>query len=265
MVTLCHHVRVTTEASTQPKARRPLVWWGLGLLIVGVLLGVVGGTMFVGSAGADVIRAFTAPIRDTPLDATIDLDEGTYVIYEQTGMGRGNSPFPGGGGRGVTISPDAVTVLSPSGESLPVESTSFDETIDRNSSTFTGAVRFTVEDSGVHRVSVEGFGQQVIVAPSIVSSFGNALAWLAVVALGALLAVIGLVLLIVGLVRGRRPAVTPSPASTPGSLAPPPAPAPPVAVQPTAPQATPQGWYADPRGEARLRWWDGQQWTDHVS
>ena len=102
----------------------------------------------------------------------------------------------------MTISPDAVTVLSPSGESLPVESTSFDETIDRNSSTFTGAVRFTVEDSGVHRVSVEGVGPQVIVAPSIASSFGNALAWLAVVALGALLAVIGLVLLIVGLVRG---------------------------------------------------------------
>ena len=94
---LCHHVGVTTHASTQPKARRPLVWWGLGLLIVGVLLGVVGGAMFVGSAGADVIRAFTAPIRDTPLDATIDLDEGTYVIYEQTGMGRGNGPFPGGG------------------------------------------------------------------------------------------------------------------------------------------------------------------------
>ena len=239
---------MTTDASTQPKARRPLVWWGLGLLIVGALLGVVGGAMFVGSAGADVIRAFTAPVRDTPLDATIDLDEGTYVIYEQTSMGRGNGLFPGGGGRGVTISPDAVTVLSPSGESLPVETTSLDETIDRNDSTFSGAVRFTVDDPGVHRVSVEGLGQQVIVAPSIASSFGNALAWLAGVALGALLAVIGLVLLIVGLVRGRRPAVAPAPAGTPGSLAPPPAAAPGVAVQPTAPQATPPGWYADPRG-----------------
>lgn len=255
---------MTAEASTPPKARRPLVWWGLGLLIVGVLLGVVGGALFIGSAGTDVIRAFTAPIRDTPLDVTIDLDEGTYVIYEQTGAGRGNGPFPNNQDRSVTVAPDTVSVLSASGESLPVETTTFDETIDRNNSTFTGAVRFTVEDSGVHRVLVDGVGQQVIVAPSIASSFGNALAWLGVVALGALLAVIGLVLLIVGLVRGRRPATTVVPAAAPASLAPPAA-ASPVAVQTTVPQATPQGWYADPRGEARLRWWDGQQWTDYVS
>ena len=41
-------------------------------------------------------------------------------------------------------------------------------------------------------------------------------------------------------------------------------------VQPRAPAATastqqPAGWYADPRGEARLRWWDGSAWTEHVA
>jgi uncharacterized RDD family membrane protein YckC len=25
------------------------------------------------------------------------------------------------------------------------------------------------------------------------------------------------------------------------------------------------GWHADPRGQARLRYWDGSQWTDHTS
>lgn len=25
----------------------------------------------------------------------------------------------------------------------------------------------------------------------------------------------------------------------------------------------PAGWYTDPAGSARLRWWDGSQWTDH--
>jgi hypothetical protein len=25
------------------------------------------------------------------------------------------------------------------------------------------------------------------------------------------------------------------------------------------------GWYGDPSGQARLRWWDGEQWTGHVS
>ena len=27
----------------------------------------------------------------------------------------------------------------------------------------------------------------------------------------------------------------------------------------------PPGWYADPAGEHRFRWWDGVQWTEHVN
>jgi hypothetical protein len=27
----------------------------------------------------------------------------------------------------------------------------------------------------------------------------------------------------------------------------------------------PPGWFADPSGEQRMRWWDGVQWTEHVS
>jgi uncharacterized RDD family membrane protein YckC len=29
--------------------------------------------------------------------------------------------------------------------------------------------------------------------------------------------------------------------------------------------AQPAGWYADPSGQARLRWWDGGAWTENVS
>jgi len=29
--------------------------------------------------------------------------------------------------------------------------------------------------------------------------------------------------------------------------------------------STPADWYPDPRGEARLRYWDGANWTDHIS
>ena len=50
-------------------------------------------------------------------------------------------------------------------------------------------------------------------------------------------------------VRGQVPnAVSASPAAT--SL-PPPAPA--------------ANWYQDPRGEARLRYWDGGGWTEHTT
>jgi uncharacterized RDD family membrane protein YckC len=40
----------------------------------------------------------------------------------------------------------------------------------------------------------------------------------------------------------------------------------PAATAPAAaPAQHPAGWYADPRGEARLRWWDGSAWTEHVA
>ena len=37
-------------------------------------------------------------------------------------------------------------------------------------------------------------------------------------------------------------------------------------AQPAAPApAQPAGWYADPSGQARLRYWDGAAWTEHTS
>ncbi len=29
--------------------------------------------------------------------------------------------------------------------------------------------------------------------------------------------------------------------------------------------STPAGWYADPLGAAEIRYWDGSEWTEHVS
>jgi hypothetical protein len=254
------------------KPRRPLVWWGVGLMIFGVLLGVVGGAFFVGTAGSKVIATFTAPVRVTPADFTIDLDEGTYVVYEQTGATRGSGPITTTQRGSVTITPSAVEVVSASGASVPVEAMTLNETVDRANGTFTGAARFTVVEPGVHRIQVLGNGRQIIVAPSIAGSFGSAGAWLALVGVGALVAFIGLILLIVGLVRGRRPAVA---QGAPGGgqvgvadqwNAPAAAAAPAPVVPPVAtPAAAAPGWFPDPKGEARLRWWDGQQWTDNVS
>ena len=31
------------------------------------------------------------------------------------------------------------------------------------------------------------------------------------------------------------------------------------------PAMAPAGWYPDAAGQARLRWWDGAQWTNHTS
>ena len=49
----------------------------------------------------------------------------------------------------------------------------------------------------------------------------------------------------------------------------PPAAAPAEAMAPAAPDdaaaGPPAGWHPDPQGQAALRYWDGQQWTEHVS
>jgi hypothetical protein len=56
----------------------------------------------------------------------------------------------------------------------------------------------------------------------------------------------------------------PSPEPVPVAPEPEPEPEPePQPVQTAA--AAPAGWYADPSGRYELRYWDGSQWTEHVS
>ena len=153
---LCHHEQVTIDTPATPKPRRALAWWGAGLMIVGVLLAIVGGAFFIGTAGSKVIETFTAPVRATPSDFTDDLDEGTYAVYELTGRTRGSGPITTTRGGPVTITPSAIEVVSASGASVPVEGMGLTETIDRNGEKFTGAARFTVVEPGVHRITVLG-------------------------------------------------------------------------------------------------------------
>jgi hypothetical protein len=67
------------------------------------------------------------------------------------------------------------------------------------------------------------------------------------------------------------PASTPAAEPAAAVAAEPVAPAEPVAAaEPVAQQAqqaavAPAGWYADPSGRYELRYWDGSQWTEHVS
>jgi uncharacterized RDD family membrane protein YckC len=39
----------------------------------------------------------------------------------------------------------------------------------------------------------------------------------------------------------------------------------PSAPPPAAATTPPPGWYADPGGQSRMRWWDGRRWTDQTS
>src|SRR3954447_2866871 len=52
--------------------------------------------------------------------------------------------------------------------------------------------------------------------------------------------------------------------AAPGGYGAPPS-GPPVSAPPPGDGGQKADWYPDPQGQARLRYWDGQRWTDHTS
>jgi uncharacterized RDD family membrane protein YckC len=64
-----------------------------------------------------------------------------------------------------------------------------------------------------------------------------------------------------GAIPGAQPAAVPAG----GGYGPPPSGTPSAAAPPPQQGGQPADWYPDPQGQARLRYWDGQRWTDHTS
>jgi hypothetical protein len=209
------------------------------LLVGAVLLGAVGVVGAAAVSGHSFLAAMVGPVEPTPAHFTRDLQPGSYLIYQLTGTSHRIGPLTTSFDSGVTINVGAVVILGPDGRLVPLSPPTFTQTVDRGDEHFTGAVEFVVHDPGVYRIDIETPGQQVIVAASLGNMFGRARAWLAIVVLAMLLGTAGLVVLVVSLVSGRR-----RPA-TPGGPAP--------------------GWFPDPTGSARLRWWNGSQWTENIS
>ncbi len=61
------------------------------------------------------------------------------------------------------------------------------------------------------------------------------------------------------------PAAGPATGFDAPAVAPPAAPPAPASAPEAAPHAVPEGWYRDPWGAAEYRYWDGREWTGHVS
>lgn len=217
-----------------------LVWWGVALLVLAVLGGIVGGVGLAVQVGGQVVRMMTSDAKETPVTMVRTLEEGTQLVYERTGT-QLDGPVPPGL---LTVGVDDVTVTAPDGSLVPVETPRWNETLTRGTSVYTAAVSFEVDVEGVYRVAVATPGTEVILAPGFSSILAGAVGWIVLAGLAGLLFVIGGVLLVVGLVKSSN--ARPVTASTPDAT------------------STPEGWYPDPRGEATLRWWDGQAWTEHL-
>lgn len=198
------------------------------VLVAGFMTAVAGGI----GAAVSVVRDL-GTINQLPAAVSRHLGPGQYDVYQS---------------RPATLTPVDVTVRGPDGTDIPTRPA--DGTTIDFGDTYVAVVEFAVSSPGDYFLVIDGpgvGGDSVIVGRAHGGLVHAPAAWLIVLGAGALGAVIGLVLLIVGINRRARVARQQQ-----------------LAATPTGPILIPAGWYPDPGGTARYRWWDGAKWTNHT-
>jgi Protein of unknown function (DUF2510) len=270
---------------TGPARRRgrwPLL---IGALITAasVVLGVTATVIVVRTAGRPLAETFTNPVRTTPVALRMTLSEGTWTVYEKTGTQRTDGPPVADPAGGPWLGPESVDVVAADGSRLETDSDT-GQTVTRGRTVFTGVARFEVPVDGVYEVRVSSADAEtdvdVIIAPALGSGIRDVVGWLGVAGACVPAFVLGLVLLIVGAVRGRRRDPLPAGAS-PGGYRPAGYPSGPQQSGPQPgrqhpgypqtgdqqdrpPGSPPPGWYPAPDIAGRRRYWDGAAWTEHL-
>jgi hypothetical protein len=249
----------------------------LALLVMG--LGVIIGVVSIVKAVSPFVNTFRSSTHFSNEVVHQHLGSGEYRVYEGTGTtgGFGSTRFRDVGR--VTIGPDNVDITDAAGRSVATDFVSNSETITRGERVYTAAVAFHIDEAGDYTIALHPrFPIEFIIGRSLGDTFKTSAPWIGTAALGGLIFILGLVLLIVGRVRrsrANRPAFAGAGPPGAGYGAPgapayatwPPRPQPPAGPEPgPAPGQAPPvpGWYTDPGGSNRLRYWDGNQWTDHT-
>jgi hypothetical protein len=241
----------TVARSTKGPPFRP----SLITLLVGLAMGIPAVVVVVMTFWGVV---FGSTAHRVPGSFEVNLGSGEYLVFERTG---GESRFgvvSVGSYRGVTIGPGDVVVVGEDGYRVPVEGTSADEFIERNDERFVSAVKFDVPSEGTYRVDVRAPDTtEVIVQRSLGKAFGDKSGWLALGGAGWLLALVGVTLLLVGVIRRGRDVRQAREAMASVAYA--------AAMTSAATAVAPAGWYADPHGQHVWRYWDGTRWTEHTA
>ena len=233
---------------------RRLIVAGVVVAVAALIVGATSGVVVGLSVGRPLSEALTSPSRPTPVDEQVSLKAGRYTVFELVGQRSTRGPLTTTRTTAPTVTPDAIDVTGPDGVRITASGfTSGSESMTRDEDVYAGVARFVVAEPGQHHVRIDSpAGQRVVIAPSFGSGLGAALTWV-VTGIASLLALVaGVVLIVVGMVRRRRPpALAAQVAPSPGQY-------------PFHHSGPPPGWYRAPDAAGRERYWDGRAWTDHL-
>lgn len=198
---------VTAAAAAAPKGGS--TWLinfrtGWGLIAAGLVCGVAGVLLLVGSVGSAFTDMFFSDTCLTPCSLRLNLNEGKYLVFEQVGSSDQVGPVTSTRTDAASITPADVTVTAPTGERLEVTQPGSNQTIDRNGTMYGGVASFNVPKTGTYELSVNVPGPtQIFVAPDLGRTMLKALPGFATAVVASIALLVGLVVLLTA--RGRRP------------------------------------------------------------
>jgi len=172
------------------------------MLIFGSACVIVGFVLFfvVGFVGL-----LNSTVYDAPVHVSLQCHVGDYLVYQDTGTSDSGSAIGIAQSGSLSITPDQVKVVGPSGSRVPTWASNGAETITKNSRSFDGAVGFHAAVAGTYSVTVASARPtSVIIAPSRGNQVVHAAPWLILSGVGTTIAIVGLVLLIVASSRRSR-------------------------------------------------------------
>jgi hypothetical protein len=116
------------------------------ILVVGILIAVPGVVVFADG----ILHTVLGPTIHVPGIAQLNLERGTYVVFEHAGSGRAYGPITIRRVRGVTIDRSQLEVRELDGTMLEVRDSQPNQTIDRGEERYVSAVEFTTPRAGVY-------------------------------------------------------------------------------------------------------------------